>query len=478
MLLRVLLPLLVLPILGVAARSHELAERLQEAGRAWRFASPAGLATHLAQVAEHQPWRGGLWEQAGIYALQGGDAQSTLVYLQRAAALQPLSPQGYLALGDAHRQAGDLDLALSAWQSALPGAGDEEVYLRLLEIHRTQGDIPAITADLQALTVRRPADVALRYQLGLHLAAQQPLAALSHLAQAADLDPAVQTPAQALISSIRTASLADDPAYTLLESGRTLASLGEWGLAAEAFRQSAQVRPDYAEAWAYLGEALQHTVPAAEASSQASEIYPETGLAELHKALELDPLSLAANTLLALYWQRQGDLGTAQTYLENVTRLYPDNPSLHAELGNTLAQLGELEAALQAYQRAVELAPNSADAWRLLAGFCARYEYRLHEVGLPAARQAAALGARDPANHDMLGQVLLLLGDLTSAERAFQRAQEIDASYALARVHLGLVYILQGDTQRARQEWQAVLDQAPGSPAAEQAQRLMQNYFP
>ena len=205
---------------------------------------------------------------------------------------------------------------------------------------------------------------------------------------------------------------------------------------------------------------------------------PETGLAELHKALELDPLSLVANTLLALYWQRQGDLGTAQTYLENVTRLYPDNPSLHAELGNTLAQLGELEAALQAYQRAVELAPNSADAWRLLAGFCAKYEYRLREVGLSAARQAAALGARDPANHDMLGQVLLLLGDLTSAERAFQRAQEIDASYALARVHLGLVYILQGDTQRARQEWQAVLDQAPGSPAAEQAQRLMQNYFP
>jgi Flp pilus assembly protein TadD len=78
----------------------------------------------------------------------------------------------------------------------------------------------------------------------------------------------------------------------------------------------------------------------------------------------------------------------------------------------------------------------------------------------------------------MLGQVLLLLGDLTSAERAFLSALEVDQNYSLARVHLGLVYILQGNAQGARQEWQSVLSGAPDSAAAEQAQRLMHNYFP
>lgn len=474
-LLRVLLPLLVVPFLGLAARSHELTQRLHEAGRAWQFASPAGLALRLAQVAELQPWRSGLWEQAGIYALQGGDAQAALGYLQRAAARQLLSPAGYLALGDAHRQAGELEQALSAWQSAMPGVEAGVVYDRLLETHRQLGDADAVVADLKALTALRPADVDLRYQLGLHLAAQEPLSALPHLAQVGDLDPDLQPAAQALVSSIRTASLADDPAYTLLESGRTLASLGEWRLAAEAFRRSAQLRPEYADAWAFLGEALQHPTPEAGESSPGQG---DAGLEALQKALELDPDSLVANTLLALYWQRQGELARARTYLENVTRLYPDNPSLHAELGSTLALLGELDAARQAYQQAVEIAPASADAWRLLAGFSARYEYQLRQLGLPAARQAAALEKNDPANPDMLGQVLLLLGDLTSAERAFLSALEVDQNYSLARVHLGLVYILQGNAQGARQEWQSVLSRAPDSAAAEQAQRLMHNYFP
>jgi Flp pilus assembly protein TadD len=99
-------------------------------------------------------------------------------------------------------------------------------------------------------------------------------------------------------------------------------------------------------------------------------------------------------------------------------------------------------------------------------------------TGLAAARRAVILDPQDPENVDTLGQVLVLLGDLASAERNFLRAIELDANHAPAHLHLGLVYMLQGERQLAYQEWQTVLLLVPGSPTAQQAERLVKNYFP
>ncbi|MGW8252044.1 MAG: tetratricopeptide repeat protein, partial [Anaerolineales bacterium] len=195
-------------------------------------------------------------------------------------------------------------------------------------------------------------------------------------------------------------------------------------------------------------------------------------------ALELDPDALVANTLLALFWQRRGDFDEALQVLDRLTAIYPDNPALLAELGNTLAQDGDLESAMDAYRSAVELAPGKADYWRLLAGFSVGYEYLVNEVGLPAARRAAAINPADPANLDMLGQALLLLEDFASAERFFRRSLDADPAYALGHVHLGLVYVLRDEHIRARDQWKQVLETAPGTLAADQAQRLLENYFP
>ena len=65
-------------------------------------------------------------------------------------------------------------------------------------------------------------------------------------------------------------------------------------------------------------------------------------------------------------------------------------------IGNWLAAIGEenllngnLAAALTAYQRATELAPNDATYWRMLAMFCADNGVQVLDIGLPAAKKAA-----------------------------------------------------------------------------------------
>lgn len=477
-LIRALIPLIVIPLLGITPRAHELQRSLQSvqpadgSGAAARAVAGRSAAS-LAQVIEYQPWRVDLWRAAGTYALRGGDAQAAITYFERGDGLYALTAEDYLVLGDAYLQQSDEQAALEAWETALrAGADPAEIHERNLAVHRGQGSSQEVLADLQALAALHPADVELRYALGLYLAAQQPQEALPHLAQAADLDPSLKPRADDLASSIRTASREDDPAYTLLEAGRALAAMGEWALAGEAFRRAAERRPQFPEAWAYLGEARQHL------PDEAGRADPEAGLAELRAALEIAPDSLVANTLLALYWQRQGQFEEAQDVLRRVSNLYPDNPALLAELGNALAKGGELDAALQAYQAAVELEPRRADYWRLLAGFSAGYEYLVGEVGLPAARRAAALDPDDPANLDALGQVLLLLQDFASAERSFQRAVKVDPAYAPGHVHLGLIYVLREERGLASEKWKHVLETAPGTPAADQAQRLLDNYFP
>lgn len=471
---RLVLPLFLIPLLGLGARAHTARQALWDAQRALKESSPqsAGAAARSLQLAaERLPWRADLWEPAGRAALQNQDALTSIRFLEQAAALGQLSPQGWVLLGDAYQLQGDAAAAMRAWDTLRQSQNPPvELFDRLLQAHLAGGDFAAAAHDLQALTALNPADPALRFQLGLLLAAQQPEAALAHLAQAAELDPSLAPRAQALIDSIRTASLADDPAYTLVGSGRELALQGEWALAGEAFRQATLARPDFAEAWAFWGEALAHLPPENSLASQA--------LPALEKALSLDSTSLTANSLLALYWQRQGRYDLAQSYLQAAASLQPGNPALQADLGANLALQGNLEAALQAYQKAVELAPTDPAYLRHLASFSIRYEYRLRQVALPAARQALLMEPRDPVAQDLMGQALILLGDSASAERFLLRALELQADYLPARLHLGLVYMLRDEPERARQEWQAVIAASRDSAIANQAQRLMQNYFP
>ncbi len=430
----------------------------------------ARVAQMLARAAPRLPWRRDLWEKAGQLAYQGGDFPGAVEALQRAADLRALSPRGYLTLGDALKQTGDLPGALAAWQEArAKGEATPEIYARLLEAHRSTQDYEAAIADLQAWINLEPTEATLHYQLGLLLATQEPEAARVHLTRAAELDPSYASQVQKLLEHLRAGLLSDDPAYALYEAGRALGAMQEWELAARAFEQALQKNPDFADAWAFLGEARQHL----EFTNG-----DRSALSALEKALNLDTASLTANTLMALYWQRQGQYARALEYLQTAADLYPQNAAVQAEIGRTLALEGRLEEAWKAYQKALELAPQDATYYRLLALFSLEHDYHVSQVALPAARQAVVLAPGDPQALDTLGQVLLSLGDLNSAQRFFLRALDLDPDFVAAHLHLGVVYSLQGDWLAARREWERVIALDPDSSYAEQARRLLKNAFP
>ncbi len=470
---RILAPFIVLISLGVTSRAQETSRLLEYAHRLQ--ASPVDqneakeLSGTLAQIAERVPWQTELWEDAGIYALAGGEFESAVEYLERAAAKDNLSSEGQIALGDAYQESDNLPAAIRNWEQVVAmDSPSVEVYARLLVAHRELGDDAGAINDLRNLATLEPTQANWSYELGLLLAAREPELALEPLKKAGELDPKLKPSVEILTGHIRSSGRIDEPAFSLLEAGRGLANINQWELAVEAFQRATQTSPEYAEAWAYLGEARQHLEGAGQ----------EQARLELEKALALDPDSLVANAFMSLYWQRQGRYELSLEYLETTIRLDPDNPTLQAELGNTLAVFGELDAAASAYQRAIEISPGNPDYYRLLADFSMSYDYLVEEIGLTAARQAILVAPQEPASLDTMGQVLIRLGDTYNAERFLHQALQFDDNYAPAHLHLGLVYALKGDLDRAYGKFTLASTLAPGTHIADQAQRLLQIYFP
>ena len=472
LLVRLVAPLLLIPLLGISARPHFVERYLREGKLAESFGSYQSASTSISRAAGFYQWRADLWEKAGLLAIKGNHPQAAREFLDKAAALASLSIEAQVAMGDAYLEQGDTYSAIQYWRKAQTAGGtaEAEILKRLIQAHQIQKDYPAMAADIKKLIILNPNDATLYYQLGLIMAATQPESALAYLEQAAALDPQLSSTANAIRRSINTARLSGEPAYTYLLSGRTLASVDEWDLAVESFHQATLARPDYAEAWAFLGEARQHLPPAEEQQAQS--------LIELEKAYLLDPESLAANSFLALYWQRLEQHELALEYLGNAALLDPSNPAFRVEIGNTLSEMGNLPDAQTSYQKAIDLAPKDPLYWQAMAEFAIRHQIQLRELALPAAQQAYELDPLNPSSLVVLGKTYYFLEEYDRAQDYLQEALNIDPDFPLAHLHIGLNYLVQGEIQQAAQSLQQARDLAPDTAIAEKVDRLLYQYFP
>ncbi|MBE9524141.1 MAG: tetratricopeptide repeat protein [Chloroflexi bacterium] len=463
-LIKVIAIFVLIALLGLTPIPHSVSQQFQRADFALSTNNAQAAAQYYAQLAEHMHWWPELWEQAGHYAFQGADPENAVNYFHQASIGGVLSSEGQIALGDSHHQLGNSDAAIQAWLVSGPHPG---ALRRLADSYIAAGDYDAAIAALKTLLADSPTP-ALYSELGFLLAAHNPETAPPYLLSAAELDVENASDSNALRLVIQRALPQNLPAYTLLVSGQHLASRGSWDLAAHAFARAAELRPDYVEAWAYLGESLQHL----------TSVDPDTALDSLTQALTIDPSSLVANTMMALYWQRHGDYEGAQIYIQNALTSDQQTPILYIQFGELLALQGDLSAAQSYYQAAVEINPGDGAYHQAFAEFCIRYYIDIRTAALPAARQAVLLSPHDAAALDVLGQVLFRLADPINAERLFQRSVGEDPTYAPAFLHLGILYIEQSLALLAYDNLELAVLLAPGSQTAAHAQRLLNDLAP
>jgi len=435
---------------------------LRQAERAARQEQPARAASSYAIAASLLFWQGESWEKAGRAALAAEQPGQALQYLQRA---PRLSAEGWLALAQAYYLQNNLPAAEATCQRALQTSGASAPLYRLLaRIYHQEGNLSGEQSALQNLLLLDSQDAAAHYRLGLLLTIHQPNQAFSHLLLASSLDPQFAPVAQTLRTALTLADLQPTEAGRLVTLGRGLGLAEEWALAAQAFQEATRLEAGNAEAWAWLGEANQHLGHA--------------GSTELDQALALAPHSVIVRALRGLYWKRQGNLVRAREEYQQAAALEPENPAWQATLGEIDAAQGNLATALSAYQRATELAPDEPTYWRLLALFCAEYLVHIEDVGLPAAQKAVELAPTDALALDALGWTQSQAGRLFLAEQSLLAALKQNPDLAVAHLHLGINFLRKSERTAAYDHLLRARDLAPGTPLAQQAGQLLQQYFP
>lgn len=406
-------------------------------------------------------WRGDLWEKAGAAAALGGNHVTAIEYLEKAPSL---STEGWLRLGVSYFQVGDSASAIETIQQGLQTRDSPALYGLLALIYRDQKAWQAEQNALANQTRLDTEDAYAHYRLGLLLALFSPEDALPILTRASTLNPEVDSAVQTLRAALALSSTQVDDSQKLLTVGRAFGLVQEWELAVATFTQATQLDPQNAEAWAWLGEANQQT--------------GQVGSVELDRALSLSDSNPTVYALRALYWTRQENYEQVLAEYLLAAKYDSNNPAWQAGVGDAYAKLGDLTAALSAYQRAIVLAPTEAMYWLRLAVFCAENNVYVEEAGLPAAQQAVILAPNDPLALDALGLSFFATRRYASAEQILTEAIELAPEYFPAHIHLAMNYLAQGNRAAAFNSLTYVRDADRSGIYREIAIQLLGQYFP
>jgi tetratricopeptide (TPR) repeat protein len=404
-----------------------------------------------------------LWEKAGIAAALDQNHPLALEYFRRASTL---TEEGWMWLGFEHLSLGNPDSAIAVLEQGLQIYDSSALYTLLASAYRMEKNIEAERSALENQLRLDPngGDAYPYYRLGLLLTVLEPEQALTNLMFAASLDPQVDPAVQTLRAALNLSSTQPDASQQMVTLGRALGLVEEWDLSLAAFEKAISLDEENAEAWAWLGEAKQHT--------------GGDGRAELDRAVALDHTSVVVRALRGLYWSRQEKYSQMLAEYLLAAEYEPTNPAWQAELGNAYAKRGDLVAALAAYQHAVLLAPNESIYLSRLAAFCAENGVYLEELGLPAAQKAVEISPDDPSALDALGWAYLSSGRYASAEETLLDVTKRFPDHLSAQIHLAMTYLAQSNRPAAFETLTFIQTADPTGAYGETAGQLLKQYFP
>lgn len=460
-LLIILVPILFLAVLPVQPESRLSSAAGKRASSSIEQGQYPMAAADLRQVISISPWRADLLEELGHVEFRMKRYDRAITAFQRAGENRTISFDSVVELGQSYVEMDRQGDAQDLWRRMSEKPGKDPAYqLKIARNQRMIGDTFGTIATLLQAYRLAPADAELIYLLGIHLAVTQPDSSIKFLKVAASSDLYQKKTSQNLLTILESEDL--DDALRFMQIGQVLSNAGEWDMAAIAFDAVVRLDEQNALGWALLGEAVQHV--------------GKDGEAELQKALDLDPTMDMANALMALYYRRQNQPEKALIYLKRAAEANPSEGVWQAEIGNTLADMGDLSSALEYYLKGTEIAPEDPVVWQALAEFAFAHNLDAATTGISAARKALTLDPGNPLLLDLMGTGFLITGDLDSAERFLQQAVEADEFEATIHLHLGQLYIQKNDCEKATVELQESQTLTSDERILSNAQRLLKEY--
>jgi len=189
--------------------------------------------------------------------------------------------------------------------------------------------------------------------------------------------------------------------------------------------------------------------------SLISEKEFEKGIAELKKAIEIDPKYVPTYITLAQAYLRMKDAPKAEEALNQALTVDPKSIEARLALGDLRLLTGKPDEAEAEYKRTLDIAPDKDLLHLKLAGF---YQVtRKWPEAEAAYRKLAELRPTDENPQIYLGEFYKLTGQPDKAMASFQRAAEINPSSVPARDKLIGHYLDLGKLEEAEARIQPIL---------------------
>lgn len=177
---------------------------------------------------------------------------------------------------------------------------------------------------------------------------------------------------------------------------------------------------------------------------------PERAIEMLKSAVAYSPSNYTYKMALASISRNLGMYGEAAEEFEKLVQEYPDKVELNFYLAESLAQKGEIEKAVDAYD-ALESAVGMNEALSM-------QKYRLYtqlereDDAFKEIEKLAAKYAMEPRYQILMGDIYLGKKELEKALGCFQKAYEIDPTNPYYIVSMANYYEASGDKEAAETE--------------------------
>ncbi|MDA9261302.1 tetratricopeptide repeat protein [Planktomarina temperata] len=192
--------------------------------------------------------------------------------------------------------------------------------------------------------------------------------------------------------------------------------LKDFELSIEAYNKALAIKPDYAEAYNNIGNALKEQGKLEE----AIEAY--------NKALAIKPGYAEAYYNMGNALKDQGNLEEAIDAYNNALAIKPDYVKANNNMGNALQKLGKLKEAIEEYNKSLIIKADYAEAHNNM-GNALKEQGNLEEA-IEAYKQALAIKPDYAEPYNNLGNTFYEQGKLEAAIKAYKKTLDIKPDYA------------------------------------------------
>jgi predicted Zn-dependent protease len=222
---------------------------------------------------------------------------------------------------------------------------------------------------------------------------------------------------------------------------------------------------------------------------------PVLALEQASEILKAVPNHPVATLLLGVAQRATGDNGAALRTFKALTDSQHKWAAAHYELGQSLGEAGQHEAAITALRRAIMLKPDLPDAWRTLGdlltirgdakgadtAYAQQVKYSTNDPRLIAAASALIAGdipqaetllrahllqfPTDLAALRMLSEVAARLGRDADAEKLLEHCLDLAPSFTGARYNYALILHRRNNPAAALEQLETLLKAEPRNPA-------------